>query len=202
MGKLVEGYSQKTQPVAADVVPIIDSENLTMGADGSNSWATIGSIPGVLLATHYYAPSSQVTYNANTTTLTIMDGTNLTLSFTVPASGNVDIMVSADWAFATVSVSSAVDMFLAIVKHATVGTIYGLKSWIGNDNSLVCGANSTHRYNLTGLTPGLMQIDLAMGCSGSIGGGGSFANFYAGTLPVGALTSDPSNPIFIQAFAA
>lgn len=151
-----------------------------------------------LLASASYGPAAEKTFNANTTTLTVMDAANLTLSLTVPASGNVDIDVSADWAFATVGVSSAVDLFMGIVKHGAVGTIYGLKSWFGNNNSIVAGANSTHRYNLTGLTPGALQIDLAMGCSGSLGAGG-FAAFYAQALG-GALSTDPVSPIVIQAF--
>jgi hypothetical protein len=200
MGKLIEGYSQKGVPTYADKIPIVDSANLSMGADGSNAWVTQGSIPGTLLASHSYSPGTEQTYNANTTTLTIMDGTNLTLSFTVPASGNVDVVVSMDFAFATVSVGAAVDMFMGIVKHATVGTVYGLKSWFGNNSSIVVGYNATHRYNLTGLTPGALQIDLAMGCSGSLGSGG-FAAFYASTFST-SLTSDPVNPAWIQAFAA
>lgn len=151
-----------------------------------------------LLAAHSYGPATEATYNANTTTLTVMDATNLTLSLTVPASGNVDIDVSADWAFATVAVTSAVDIFMGIVKHGAVGTVYGLKSWFGNNNSIVAGANDTHRYNLTGLTPGALQVDLAMGVSGPLGTGG-FAAFYAVALG-GALSTDPANPIVIQAF--
>lgn len=158
----------------------------------------LGGMTYSLLAAHSYGPATQVTYNANSTTLAIMDGTNLTLSLTVPASGNVDIDVSADWAFATDAVTSAVDVFLGIVKHGAVGTIYGLKSWCGNNDSLVIGANDTHRYNLTGLTPGALQVDLAMGCSGPLGTGG-FAAFYAVALG-GALTTDPGNPIVMQAF--
>lgn len=151
-----------------------------------------------LLAEHSYGPATEITYGAGSTTLGIMDGTNLTLSFTVPASGRVDIDVSADWAFQTTSVTSAVDMFMGIVKHGDVSTIYGLKSWFGNDNSIVAGANSTHRYNLSGLTAGALQIDLAMGCSGSLGTGG-WAAFYAVAFGA-ALSTDPGNPIWIQAF--
>lgn len=151
-----------------------------------------------LLAAHSYGPATQVTYGAGSTSLGIMDGTNLTLAFTVPASGNVDIDVSADWAFQTDAVTDAVDMFMGIVKHGDVGTIYGLKSWCGNDDSIVLGANSTHRYNLTGLTPGALQIDLAMGCSGTLGAAG-WAAFYAVALGA-ALDTDPANPIVIQAF--
>jgi hypothetical protein len=200
MGKLIEGYTQKGTPTAADIYPIVDQANTTMSADGTNAWVTQGSIPGTLLATHSYGPGTQFTYNIGSqSTLTIMDGTNLTLSFVVPASGNVDIVVSADWAFASSGLTQATDMFMGIVKHGAVGTIYGLQSWFGNNNSIVAGANSTHRYNCVGLTPGPLQIDLATGMSSTAGI--LFADFYAVAFGF-ALSTDPANPIFIQAFAA
>jgi hypothetical protein len=168
---------------------------------GTLQTSDIPVMPGQLLASHSYGPATEATFNAAVTTLTIMDGTNLTLLFTVPTSGNVDVVVSADWAFSTSNVSVATDMFMGIVQHGAVGTVFGLKSWFGNNSSIVAGANDTHRYNLTGLTAGTsLQVDLAMGCSGTLGSGG-FAAFYA-VASGGALNTDPSNPIFIQAFAA
>lgn len=181
----------------------------------SNVWATElnnflnvahesdGTVKGGLIAlVAYSAPTTQITYGA-TTTWAIMDGTHLTVTFTVPASGNVYIDVGMDWAFASVGLSAPVDVFLGLCAHGSTATIYAAQSWFGNNNSIVAGAHSTHRYYITGLTPqASVQMDLCIGLSGSPGGGG-YADFYV--YPVSGdtvLSNDPAEPVLIQVFAA
>lgn len=157
--------------------------------------------PGALIAHMSYGPATEVTYNANTTTLAIMDGTNLTVSFLPPPTGNVYIDITADWALATVSLTKATDMFMGLCAHGNTGVVYDLQSWFGNNNSIVAGAHSMHRYHVTGLTFGTTaQMDLCMGSSGTLGSGG-FASFYAVALG-GSLTTDPSGPITVDVFAS
>jgi hypothetical protein len=72
VGEIVGGpYSQKTAPVAADVVPIIDSEDLTYGADGTNKWATFASL---LAAIGALALPSGGTYPSSVTEFLRGDG--------------------------------------------------------------------------------------------------------------------------------
>jgi hypothetical protein len=158
--------------------------------------------PGLILAWTQYGPATETTYNANTSTLTIMDGTNLTLTVEVPPSGDFYVDVTADWAFGSNgSLNTATDIFLGLVKHADTSTVYQIQSWCGtNQPNFVNGARSTHRYLVTGQTAGSsLQFDLAMGVSSTTDL--AFAAFYA-QANGGALTTNPVEPILIQAFAS
>ena len=64
----------------------------TTGATG----ATGASGTGILLAVHAYAPASDTTDSSTSTTFVDVDATNLAVTFTAPASGNVLIHVQVN----------------------------------------------------------------------------------------------------------
>lgn len=191
----------------------------TPGAS-SNVWATQlnaflnvghnpdGTIPGGSLGYHQYGPNPQVNYQVLSTagtTWTAMDTTNLTLSITVPSTGNFFVDVGADWAMQSASgLSQATDMFMGLAIHNTTTLICPAQSWWGMDqHPQVGGQHAFHRYYVIGQTPqATLQFDLVMAMSATTDI--AFATFYAedGTVAGGELvTADPAAPITIHAFA-
>ncbi len=172
---------------------------LAIAANGPSP--VLNYAPGALLTTCYYAPASQQTYNLNTGSLAIMDTTNLSVSFTAPASGRVFADVTLDWAFAANgSLSAATDMFIGLCQHGNASSPVSIQSWIGTDEpNFAVGGRDIKRYYVTGLTPGTAyHWDLCGGMSSTTNI--SFAAAYAG--PGGVLSADPVEGGLIQVFAA
>jgi hypothetical protein len=182
-------------------LPTVGSSDNTWGTQLNACLTWLATAPGALLATVQYGPTPQTTYNAVVGTLTALDTANLTISFTVPPSGNFYIDVAMDWGYGTTSGNSAVvDMFLGIALHGALTTLLSpIQSWYGTDMpNVVAGGRDLHRYYSTGNTPGPIQADLIMGVSNV--SAMSWGAFYASAS--GVLSSDPTCPALIQAFAA
>ncbi len=120
---------------------------LTQTGTGSASAAPAWLIgyPGQVLASHIYSPTTQASYLA-TTTLAVIDSTNLKLTFTAPASGNVfvDLQALAGWQGGTVA-------------NYYWGLLDGLSAQHGNSTFVAYNntPRSSARIYVSGLTPGI-----------------------------------------------
>lgn len=97
--------------------------------------------------------------------MTALDTTNLTLAFTVPANGIVDVDVMVACFVGTTSEL----LWLGLLNH-TGG------AQIGNSEEVFFSSNATNvmtlarpRFHLTELTPGALQVDLAAVASSTSG---------------------------------
>lgn len=137
---------------------------LAVGAAGTHlvstgaaapSWAVP---PGTLLSTALYAPGTVSTYTL-TTTLAALDTTNLTLAFTVPANGIVDVVAEFLWSGASGSLVGCG------LKNHSGGAQLGLTKTVGFQNAagVTLDIRSSVKFHLTGLTPGALQVDFAAG---------------------------------------
>lgn len=153
--------------------------------------------PGTLLKSQLYAPASRASYTLGTS-LALLDATNATLAFVVPANGKVDIVVEA---FSAVSMTTNnVAITLGLLNHtggAQIGTSKCLQV-LTIQNNQVCQVN-TVTFHLTGQTPGALQLDLAAGRSNVAGGAASIlVQGLTGLFPSTAVADD----LLIQAKAA
>jgi hypothetical protein len=159
-----------------------------------------GVLPGTVLATQQFAPSTLSTYAAAATTMTALDTTNLTLSFTVPANGIVDVLVQITYTI--VGTVGGATLYLCLLNHtggALVGNVQVLA--VNGGTSITLQAVNTVTFHLTGLTPGALQIDVA---GGKIDPSGTATgNFYAIANTSKTIASDtPAGPCIIQAKAS
>lgn len=174
----------------------LGSTGMNLGVGGS-ALPAYEVVPGRLLATTNVTASHS--YSVASTTPTALDTTNATISFTVPASGNVDINVSGVGAISEGAASPLTTLALMLLNHSG-GTQVG-----SNAEALSNGADSTTgvtgffaRFHLTGLTPGALQLDLAAAVSATSGITATIAtNAFTGAPAAGA-----AQPLLIQAFAA
>lgn len=183
---------------------IVGTGNGTVGRLGVGATGTVlvgGSTPGwavspgTLLATVLLAAAH--TYNIVATTLTALDTTNATISLTVPASGNVYVVVQG---FTTLTVTStASETTLALLNHtggAQVGKSEPL--WV-NAISNSTNYGPFHRvFYLTGLTPGALQLDVAAAMTSA---SGTTATVITANS-TGLIAPGGGGPMTIQAFAA
>jgi hypothetical protein len=73
----------------------IGSSGKVLSSDGTDiSWQTPAGASG-MLASHVYAPSTQTVYSTSSSTMADVDATNMAVTFTAPASGNVRVVLSA-----------------------------------------------------------------------------------------------------------
>lgn len=118
------------------------------------------------LARVTYAPGVLATYNL-TSSLAAIDATNLTISFTVPASGNVVLETRIMCQLEATGVSSDFNtVLLAFVTHSTTTLVSGYQ--VGLTNQAISGPAGHSQLVIpyfvpvTGLTPGAaLQYDLA-----------------------------------------
>jgi hypothetical protein len=163
--------------------------------------------PGALLATVIYAPGTQQNYSPGTA-VSVIDGANLSITFTVPASGKFYVDAGIDWGLfpASAAFQFTSDLFLGIALHGTAGatllapiqSVGGLSAPNSVANQPGIGGHSFHRFYSSGNTPGPITADLVMGISSVFEITGQF---YAGPGNQ-AVTADPVAPVKIQAFAA
>ena len=141
--------------------------------------------PGQLLATQHYTTSHA--YTSSTGAVATLDTTNLTLPFTVPANGIVDVDVQFYDVNLTVTATASI-MILQMMNHtggATLGTAYAIAA-NGTGNSSLYFDTTKLRFHITGLTPGAYQVDVGSGMT------------FSGAGTAGTITS----PCLIQAFAS
>lgn len=177
-------------PVGANGLTVVADSALTPGI----GWKVL---PGTILKSQVYAPVTLAVYTLGTT-LAALDTTNLTLAFTVPANGIVDILFSAECQIVTAS---------GVGGQTSIGVLnHSGGAQLGNTiNVLGCGAVTvnnqatiTCRFHLTGLTPGALQVDIAGSRTGNAGNQGFvYAQGYTGNAS-GASTS----PALIEAIAS
>lgn len=161
---------------------------------------------GNLIAQVNYAPGANQTYNQGTA-YAVLDAANLAIAVPVPASGRVCVDVGIDWGlFGLAGYAATTDMFLGLALHGTGGgTILGVPHSVGGlsvgaalAGTFGIGAHDTHRFLVTGLTPGATVTMDVVGAVSSVTN--ILAQYYAG--PTGVVTTDPVAPTLIQAFAA
>lgn len=165
---------------AGDLFPIDRS--------GSNSSIKGGNIPGFLLAVAQYAPGTLSTYSVSSSALTALDTTNLTVSFTVPASTNVVVKFSAVMAPAASGV-----LGLGLLNHSG-GAQLGKTLSTAMSGGAPAG-QVTAAWYLTGLSAGTLGIDIAAGSSAGT------ANVYAQGA-TGAVNGSNAGPAVLTVWAA
>ena len=141
----------------------------TLRWDGTN-WYAVGThgliTSGTRLATQVYAPTSKATYSVTGTTLTAIDTINMTVSFTAPPSGNVEVSLTGSGYCPT-----AGNLYWALLDH-TSGALRGTAMRVTSQTFI----GTTVKTEITGLTPGMTyQIDWAIANDTS----GDVANTYA-----------------------
>lgn len=163
---------------------------------GAGVLPAYGVPPGTLLNSIQYAPSTLSSYVA-TTTMAALDATNITLSFTVPASGNVDIDVEIF--LEIISSSGGEQCALGLLDHTTHAQV-GLTIVCAETDQTTLAFSSLlrPRFHLTGLTAGAHQLDLGAAAGSATTGS---VNLYAQGF-MGSPTGSNRGPALMQAFAA
>lgn len=130
------------------------------GAMGDGAGATVvrtaEPLPGERLGWVAYNPAGTTALSTTSTTFVNVDSTNVTLAFTVPHSGAVDIIAEA-----------VVDVGSAGVQ-AKWNLRDGGGDVAGTEVTMTRTADSvrvTHRWHLTGLTPGAYSVNLGQATS-------------------------------------
>jgi hypothetical protein len=157
------------------------------------------NVPGTILATKNYGGAGSTPYTVAATTITVLDATNLTLAFTVPANGIVDVVVSLFY-FVTIT-TNACELQIALFNHTGAALIGSPVTAADNQavNTTVL-ANTSFKFHLTGLTPGALQVDLAAGRTNATG---NVCGIYAGTNSSKTVASNTGNgPVVMQAIAS
>lgn len=117
----------------------------------TSAWEVIavgaqGYTTGQLLGSTYYAPATTQTKTVTGNTLVAVDTTNLTVTFTAPASGAVFVELTG-----VVNLSSAGNnAWWGVATHNTVTALGGLVAVAQGVNSI----NATARIYISGLTSG------------------------------------------------
>jgi hypothetical protein len=149
--------------------------------------------PSNLLAIVQYAPSTRSTYTSNSTTLAAMDATNLTASFTAPASGAVLIRLTGYVDAPT----SAVHTVWGITDHTTTTTLYGVQMYVMGTTS---PATYSAAQRITGLTPGTVyQMDWALASDTA---SSTVTVFVRGLTGTTAGTATQGSPALMEVWAA
>jgi hypothetical protein len=147
------------------------------GATGATGAQGLGANGG-LLAYVEYAPSTPTTYTTTSATLAAVDTTNLTISFTAPASGNVLVRVTA---CCNENDSGDIQGYLALLDHTSHAQV-GYSANVAASNVAGMIANVSPVWLITGLVEGdSYQYDVAFGvASGAVTGLHIFAQGNTG----------------------
>ncbi len=146
------------------------------------------NVIGAKLAVVQYGPVALGTYSVtNTGGLTALDTTNLTASFEVPSSGAVVVRFSA-----SMNGSGSNIIGFGILNHSGGAQI---GSTIDNVSGSGGVLRQTAEWLLTGLSPGLLGIDIAAGVNS-----GTFSVYAMGHT--GAVNSSKVGPALIVVEAA
>jgi len=166
-------------------------DEFVVARSGSNNKISGSHVASsALLTVVKYAPSSLATYNVTSATLTALDTTNLTASFTVPDSGKVLVTFSA-----CMAAPASNNLGFSLLNHSGGAQ---LGDTLSNVQSIDANARRmTIEWLLTGLTPGAtLGIDIAAGRATT-----GTANVYAQTQ-TGNVTSGGVGPALIIVQAA
>jgi hypothetical protein len=131
----------------------------TGGAPGTWTQLNAPSSGTSLLAAVQYAPSVIATYDLTATSITAVDATNLTISFTAPTSGDVLVRLSG---FTTLEGAVAGTSYLqfGLVTHGTSTQVGGLACMLAPATNTTWGMNLSAQFLLTGLS-GTVSLDWA-----------------------------------------
>lgn len=117
------------------------------------------TVTGQLLDVVTYAPSTKATYTPSTSTLAKVDATNIVTTFTVPASGNVDVWAQIGAEFLVAS-TSGIAWALALlntagtqVGYSVTGSLPGF--YLGTTYAFIGPLSAL--WHLTGLTAGASE---------------------------------------------
>jgi hypothetical protein len=142
--------------------------------------------PTNLLAVNQYAPASLATYTTTSLTVAALDATNMTVSFTAPASGAVLIRLSA---FCKAP-STAVAPVWGLTDHTTTTILYGVQLYVMSTTAP--GAYSAVQ-RITGLTPGTAyQMDWALASNTAASMVTTYAKGITGTTATATTTAGPA----------
>lgn len=133
-------------------------------APGGVAW---GAAAGTVIAQHQYAPST-TSINLTASSFTPLDATNLTISFVVPASGQVTLKASL-YMFAQVVAGSGstAQVLLRFLNHSGGSAVSSPEAVLqlgaaGGSTNVQSAGRVIYEALVTGLTPGApMQLDLA-----------------------------------------
>lgn len=150
------------------------------GAGAGSGGGGIGGIggggtaqPGQVLGITQYAPASPVTESVTGATVAAFDATNLTVTFTAPASGKVKVRLEA---VGKVSVNTS-QGYWGLLLHGT-STLIGELSLVMTSSTAIRGG---YEQEITGLAAGTTyQLDWA-GANGT--GGTDQVEIIAGLSP-------------------
>jgi hypothetical protein len=144
----------------ADLATAETDDTLVLAPDGAGGVEfraeTGGGGGSGLLAVNQYAPTSQTVYSSSGTAMQDVDATNMAVTFTAPASGNVLVRLNAF----TDSNSAAGDMFWGLRESTT--DLPGIARLLRGANDE--GYNSVAFY-LTGISGGSHTYKWAFGAS-------------------------------------
>jgi hypothetical protein len=136
------------QPAAGDVstgsLYCVTDEAVVERSNGS-AWQAFS--PGALLAYTSYNPGTATTTSTTSTTGADVDATNLSVTFTVPSTGRVVVVLSA-----LAYTVGASDNYWWNLRTTAPANVAGTQRIITNANTWM--AAHTHRCVITGLTPG------------------------------------------------
>ena len=144
-----------------DKFVMVDVSDTTMAASGTDKSMSAAELAdglrrqGGLIGCTQYGPSARTGKTTTSTSLAAIDTTNMTVSFTAPASGQVLVRLTA-----FVVTAAGVSSFWALFTHGTT-------TQVGNSMQYASGAGNvtvTTACLVTGLTPGTTyQWDWAWG---------------------------------------
>jgi hypothetical protein len=150
---------------SASLIPVITTD--AKGRVTSVTTAAPAAGPGTQLAIVRYASGTGAIYNFVAGTLTALDTVNLTIAFTVPASGKISVRASFTLQLeaATASAGTATYAMVGLLNHlggATIGdtNMWSVQTQVAGVDDLVI-QHCVYEGVMSGLTPGALQLDLA-----------------------------------------
>jgi hypothetical protein len=147
------GDHRHAMPGAADVGAVPTGRTLTINGDtqdlSANRTFTVSGGGGVLAVTSYNPNSNETITVSQSSSFAALDATNLTITFTVPASGNVIVVLSAA-AFVT---GASREQLWALINASGDALVTGSARSVLYTQGDALQASCQARIYLTGLTP-------------------------------------------------
>jgi hypothetical protein len=162
--------------------------SITGGSGGKGALTVASTVAAALLASVEYNPASGVAKTTTSGTWVALDTTNLTASFTAPASGRVLVRLTANGRIS----SSSANLFWGLVTHSTTTQVGDALNVTQNTLAGTIAAAMI----LSGLTPSTVyNLDWAFAVAGT----GTGSVFYGGGTTINAGSTGPA---IIEVWAA